>query len=97
MSASTGTIQGTQGSIMRPLLPAVAAVVAALAIAAGALGLTSAKPTVAPAAPAAIVEAGQTELSSSQRAKFPGEAVTPSSVGAGSATKAARHLGPRAE
>ena len=73
MSASTGTIQGTvQGSILRPLLVAVAAIVASLAIMLGALGLTSAKPTVAPAA---LSEVGQTELSSSQRAKFPGEAV----------------------
>ena len=103
MSASTGTIHGTaQGSIIRPLLVAVAAVVASLAIALGALGLGSAKPTVAPAAPAALVEVGQTELSSSQRAKFPGEAVQPTSLGTG-ATKAAddrvisRQHGPRVQ
>ena len=92
MSASTGMIQGSaQGSIFRPLLPAVAAVVAALAIAAGALGLASTKPTVAPTA---LREVGQTELSSSQRAKFPGEAV---GTNAGSQPVVNIHRGPRAQ
>ena len=97
MSASTRTIQASaQGSIFRPLLLAVAAIVASLAILGGALGLTSAKPTIVPAAPA-LVEVGQTELSSSQRAKFPGEAVGPSSVGTGSATQSTMHRGPRVQ
>lgn len=87
MSASTGTLpRNAQGSIVRPLLAAAAALVAALAITWSAISAPTVKPLAAPAPAAVTSDYGiQTELSAAQRARFPGEFVKPSSVGASSA------------
>jgi hypothetical protein len=94
MSASTGTIQGTPGSIFRPLVLAVAAIVASLAIGAGALGLTSTKSTVGTGGPASVIEARPMVESKSI---YVPKAVAPTSVGTGTGAQPARHLGLRAE
>ncbi|HEY8437473.1 MAG TPA: hypothetical protein VIK65_02565 [Candidatus Limnocylindrales bacterium] len=94
MSASTGTIQGTPGSMIRPLLLAVAALIASLAIGAGALGLTSVKSTVSTAAPANVVEA---KPMVEPKSIYPTAGAAPTSVGTGTGAQPVRHLGPRAE
>jgi len=88
MSASTGTLPRTsQGSAVRPLLAAAAALVAALAITWSAISAPTIKPLAAPAPASVVTTDGgvQTELSAAQRARFPGEPIRPSSVGASSA------------